>query len=120
VATRAAPPHDITPVDFFTRWIPESVQFDPERRALLAGTVARIVFHLEGEGGGPFTLSIEHERVTGSVGGAPDADLYVRLDVMTWRALNAGAVAPPEAVLRRRLRLQGDLRLGLKLHGILG
>lgn len=121
VAARATPPGDITPVDFFTRWVPESVRRDEERRARLAGTSARIVFHLEGLDGGEFTVSIDDSgAVTGAVGAVAEPDLRVRVDVATWRQLNAGVLAAPEAVLRRRVRLEGDWLLALELHWILG
>ena len=51
--------------------------------------------------------------------GLEQADLRVRIDVATWRALNRGEIAAPEAVLRRRLTMEGDFLLGLKLHLIL-
>ena len=37
-------PVDITPIEFFTRWIPESVATDHVRREKLGDTRARIVF----------------------------------------------------------------------------
>ena len=43
-----------------------------------------------------------------------------RFDVETWRELNRGALSAPEAVIRRRLKLRGDLLLAIKLHFILG
>lgn len=125
--SRATPPRDISPTVFFTEWVPDSVRSDEARRAQLAGTVATIVFDLDehAQGVGPsevlcFTISIANLEVTGRVGAAADPDLRVRLDVQTWRALNAGFLSPPEAVLKRRLKLEGDLILGLKLHAILG
>ena len=42
------------------------------------------------------------------------------LDVETWRALNRGELSAPEAFLRRRVRLEGDHALAVKLHLILG
>jgi putative sterol carrier protein len=42
------------------------------------------------------------------------------VDVETWRALNRGELSAPEALLRRRLRISGNLVLALKLHLILG
>ncbi|NNL65613.1 MAG: hypothetical protein HKP30_05175, partial [Myxococcales bacterium] len=56
----------------------------------------------------------------GGVGAPAEADLHVRLDVATWRALNEGAISAPEAMLRRRVKLSGDLLLAIKLHFILG
>ena len=44
---RARPPEDISPHDFFTRWVPEAVGSDPDRQARLAGTRATIEFRIE-------------------------------------------------------------------------
>jgi putative sterol carrier protein len=117
---RARPPADITPEDFFTRWVPDSVGADEDRRRKLTGVDAAIVFELAGEGGGDFTIHIVGGRVDGLVGGRDKADLRVCVDIATWRELNSGEISAPEALLRRRVKLEGDFLLGLKLHLILG
>lgn len=117
---RARPPDDIRPHDFFTRWISEAVNGDDERRARLGDTAAEIEFELTGDGGGIYTVSIAEGRVEGAVGAASQPHLQVRVDVETWRALNRGELSAPEALLRRRVKLTGNLLLGLKLHVILG
>lgn len=117
---RAKPPDDISPRDFFTRWLAESVAYDAERRARLGDTRATLCFELSGEGGGVFTVDVEDGVVDGVCGRRGEADLTVRLDVATWRALNRGELSAPRAVLERRLRLRGDLRFALKLYTILG
>ena len=118
---RATPPADISPSDFFTRWVPEAVEGDLERQRKLGDTQATIVFDLAGAEGGVYTLHIDQGRIEGSAGGDPrGADLCVRIDVPTWRRLNAGEISAPEAMLRRRVKLDGDFLLGLKLHLILG
>ena len=116
-------PADISPLDFFTRWIPDSVAADEPRRQKLGATRARIVFELageDGEEGGLFTVEIEGGAVAGRPGDHPEPDLRVRVDVITWRCLNSGEISAPEALLKRRLKLSGDFLLGLKLHLILG
>jgi putative sterol carrier protein len=117
---RAVPPDDIPPAEFFTRWVPDAVASDGERRRRLGSTRARILFDLKGEGGGAFTLRIDDGKVEGSPGAAPDPDLRVELDVPTWRALNRGDLSAPEALLRRRVQIHGSFLLALKLHLILG
>ena len=54
------------------------------------------------------------------IGDVREADLCVRIDITTWRRLNAGEISAPEAMLRRQVKLDGDFLLGLKLHLILG
>ena len=121
MADRAVPPGDIAPHDFFTRWVPEVVRADDGRRSRLAATRAVLEFHLvDAREGGVYALHIEEGEVHGRPGEAERADLRVRLDVATWRALNAGSLSAPEAFLRRRVRLEGDLRLAVMLHFILG
>ena len=117
---RVAPPDDISPLEFFTRWVPEAVAADESRRAKLTGTEALIVFELLGDEGGSYTISITDGEVTGSEGAVDQPDLRVDVDVDTWRRLNRGEISGPEALLRRKVKLHGDFLLGLKLHLILG
>jgi putative sterol carrier protein len=120
VSERARPPDDIAPLEFFTRWLPESVAADAERRARIAGTRATLVFELTGEQGGTFTVRLADGGVSAFAGREGEADLEVSVDVATWRALNRGELSAPEALVRRRVKLTGDLLLALKLHLILG
>ena len=120
MSDRSRPPDGIAPHDFFTRWIAEAVSGDDARRARLGDTDASIEFELTGEGGGLFAVNIAEGRVFGTAGPAQKPDLRVQVDVDTWRALNRGDISAPEALLRRRLKLSGNLLLGLKVHLILG
>jgi putative sterol carrier protein len=117
---RAKPPADISPGEFFTRWVPDAVAMDAERRRKLGSTDATVVFQLSGEGGGDYCLRICNGAVSGEAGSVEEPDLRVRVDVETWRRLNAGQITAPEALLRRRVKLEGDFVLGLKLHLLLG
>ena len=117
---RAKPPDDITPRDFFTRWLPDTVASDPARRDRLQGTEAALVFELTGIQDGAFTLHIVAGTVRGVEGRVSDPDLEIRVDLETWRLLNRGDLSAPEALLRRRVKLVGDLHLALMLHVILG
>lgn len=120
MANRPFPPPDIEPEQFFTVWIPDVVAGDPTRGARLGATEAVLEFVLEGDGGGRFHFCVAEGRVEGRVGAPPSADLRVHLDVTTWRLLNSGELTAPEAFLRRRVRLEGNLALAIKLHLIIG
>ena len=117
---RAIPPPDLALDEFFTRWLPAAVSADPERREQLAETVATLVFDVHGEGGGLYHLRIAGGVITGFAGEPATADLRVRVDLASWRALNAGTLSAPEAFLRRRVQLSGNLFLAVKLHLIIG
>ena len=120
MSDRAKPPDDITPEEFFVRWVPAAVAADPARRERLGSKPIEIEFALEGEGGGVFGVHLADGAVAGSVGPVANADLRVRTDVATWRALNRGDLSAPEAFLKRRVHLKGNLLLAVKLHLILG
>ncbi len=117
---RAIPPADVSPEEFFTRWLPFVVHADAPRRAQLRHTHATIAFELTGEGGGDFHVRIESGEVKGFAGPAEHADLHVRIDLESWRALNAGTLSAPFALLRRRVHLSGNLLLAVRLHLIIG
>ena len=117
---RSRPPEDISPEDFFTRWVPAQVALDGPRRARLGDTRATIEFELTGDGGGVFSVVVEEGEVRGFLGTAGSKDLGVRLEGSTWRELNRGAMSAPEAALRRRVHIEGNFLLALKLHLILG
>lgn len=120
MSERVVPPADISPEEFFTRWVPAAIASDPARRERLGLAPIDLEFTLEGEGGGVYTVRIRDGVMHGSVGPLEEAQLRVRTDVATWRQLNSGAISAPEAFLRRRVHLHGKLFLAVKLHVILG
>jgi putative sterol carrier protein len=118
---RAIPPDDITPHEFFTSWAPRAVAEDPERRRRLGDTRAVIVFDVHGPNGGTFTMHVAPGGdVRGAAGPSASPDLRVHVDEAAWRQLNSGELSAPLALLKRRLRIEGDFLLALKLHLILG
>jgi putative sterol carrier protein len=119
-AARPHPPPDIAPEQFFTAWIPKVVRDDPSRVARLGATEAVLEFNLEGDGGGAFQLHVRDGQVTGAVGAAKKPNVRLTLDLPTWRQLNSGELSAPEAFLRRRVKLEGNLALAMKLHFIIG
>ena len=104
---RAAPPDDISPHEFFTRWVPELVRKDDSRRRKLGDTSARIVFDFVEPELGAYTIHIDAGEVRGEPGTVDGPELTVRVDLETWRSLNRGDLSAPEAALRRRVKLTG-------------
>ena len=117
---RPVPPDDISPLDFFTRWVPDMVARDERRRRKLGDTEARIVFAFDEVEHGAYTIIVSGGQVRGEMGRVEEPDLAIQIGVETWRSLNRGDISAPEAALRRRLKLSGNALLALKLHLILG
>jgi putative sterol carrier protein len=118
MADRPHPPADIAPEQFFTAWIPDVVRNDPQRTARLGNTEAVLEFNLEGAGA--YQLHVSDGKVTGRVGSAAKPNLRLTLDLPTWRQLNSGELSAPEAFLKRRVKLEGNIALAMKLHFIIG
>ncbi len=119
---RARPPEDISPEAFFEEWVPRRVAEDERRKRALGGTWATIQFELTDPDGArhAYSVHIRDGEVEGKAGRSPDPNLRVFLSLEDWRDLNAGRLSAPEAFLRQKVRLVGDLVLAVKLHLILG
>jgi putative sterol carrier protein len=118
VSERARPPDDIAPIDFFRDWAPAAVHGDPARMEKIIGMRARIQFELDGAG--PYWLEIADGSVRGDSGRVTEPDLVLSTDLDTWRALNAGAIKAPMAVMKGKLRFTGSMYLALRIHFIIG
>lgn len=66
----------------------------------------------------PWHLRIDDGRTAAAPGHAPDADLTFRCRVEDWVDVAAGRLDPRLALVRRRLRPRGDLRLLLRMQKI--
>ena len=119
MTARAVPPAEISPAEFFERWVPNAVHADQERRSKIEGLSARIQFELEGDGGGLYYLALNGGSVHGYPGRTPEPDLTLHLSVETWRRLNAGELNAMQAAATRVLRFHGNLYLALKVHFLL-
>lgn len=120
VGVRAVPPADITPLEFFERWIPLAVAGDASRRERIADLQVQIQFELEGDdGGGAYYLSVDRGEVRGYAGRTPIPDVVLELSVETWRRLNSGELNALQAAAQRALRFRGNLYLALKIHFLL-
>ena len=84
--------------------------FQPEAAR---GMDAVYEFHLEGKGGGIFTVAVNDGTCRISVGPAErKPDVIYELDAITWAQLTAGYATGDEAVLLGKLKIKGDVVLG--------
>jgi predicted lipid carrier protein YhbT len=85
-----------------------------------------VTFDLRGEGGGSWTVSsrdgsaevarrAEQNGKAGPASPEPYADCVLRCEVSDFRALISGALDPRRGFLERRLDIEGDVGLVLRL-----
>jgi putative sterol carrier protein len=120
MAERSKPPADITPKDFYLKWIPEQSAANPDQAAKIKDITAVIQIKLTGEGGGDFVLELAGGKLSTKEGAATTPKLTVTMAVPDWRAINAGTLNPQMAFMSGKLKIAGDMSLAMKLGTILG
>lgn len=99
-----------SPIDAFFAAVPEAQVLS----ALPDGV--SVTFHLEGEGGGTWTVSrrADHTRIDAHAVDHPDCRL--RCTVADFRALIVGELDPKRGFLEQRLHVEGDVGLVWRLR----
>ena len=120
MAERPRPPEDISPSDFYLKWIPEQFEKNPDQAAKVKDIDAVIQFVLTGEGGGDFVLELSGGKLSTREGKAENPRLTVTMAVPDWREINAGRLNPQMAFMSGKLKVSGDMSLAMKLGSIMG
>lgn len=120
MAQKPKPPDDITPQDFYLKWIPEQAAANPDQATKIKDITAVIQMKLTGEGGGDFIMELAGGKVTTKEGVAQTPKLTITMAVPDWRAINAGTLNPQMAFMSGKLKIAGDMSLAMKLGTILG
>jgi putative sterol carrier protein len=120
MADRPTPPEDITPDDFYLKWIPEQAAANPDQAAKIKdiNTVIQIV--LTGEGGGEYYMELAGGEIKTNKGKAEAPKLTITQNVEDWREINAGRLNPQMAFMSGKIKISGDMSLAMKLGSIMG
>ena len=120
MAQRPKPPDDITPKDFYLKWIPEQAAANPDQAAKIKDINAVIQMVLTGEGGGEFIMELAGGKLTTKEGKAASPKLTITQTVQDWRDINSGKLNPQMAFMSGKLKIAGDMSLAMKLGSIMG
>ncbi len=120
MAERPKPPEDITPDDFYLKWLPEQAASNPDQISKIKDITAVMQFVLTGEGGGEYTMELDGGQITTKKEKADAPKLTVTMAVPDWREINAGRLNPQMAFMSGKLKISGDMSLAMKLGTIMG
>lgn len=120
MAERPQPPEDITPDDFYLKWLPEQAGSNPDQIAKIKDMNAVIQFVLTGDGGGDYVLELADGNITTKKEKSDSAKLTVTMAIPDWREINAGRLNPQMAFMSGKLKISGDMSLAMKLGTIMG
>ena len=120
MADRPTPPEDITPDDFYLKWIPEQAAANPDQSAKIKdiNTVIQVV--LTGEGGGDYYMDLAGGEIKTAKGKADAPELTITQAIEDWREINAGRLNPQMAFMSGKIKISGDMSLAMKLGSIMG
>ncbi len=121
MAEQAKPPEDITPDDFYLKWLPEqSAAADPAQKAKVKDINAVIQVVLTGDGGGEYYMELAGGDFKTSKGKADSPNMTITQAVEDWREINAGRLNPQMAFMSGKIKVSGDMSLAMKLGSIMG
>lgn len=117
---RPKPPEDITPDDFYLKWVPDQAAANPDQTSKIKDISAVIQIVLTGEGGGEYYMELAGGQIKTSKGKADAPKLTITQSIGDWRDINAGRLNPQMAFMSGKLKISGDMSLAMKLGSIMG
>ena len=121
MAETPKPPEDITPDDYYLKWLPEQNEAaDPAQKAKVKDINAVIQVVLTGEGGGEYYMELASGDFKTAKGKADSPNLTITQAVEDWREINAGRLNPQMAFMSGKIKISGDMSLAMKLGSIMG
>lgn len=102
--------------EWFERVVPERVR---ERPQTVRGVHGTVVFRITGEGGETWTLQVDDPAVRAEPGEASRPDLTLTLDRATFLAIANGTLTGSAAYKQGKVKVSGNLLLGLQLADLL-
>jgi putative sterol carrier protein len=84
----------------------------------LKGVDATILFDLQGEGGGEWTVTIDDGQVDFTEGGTGAPTLTVEARAEDLQALVKGELNPMAAFMQGRLKVKGDMSIAMQLQNL--
>jgi len=121
MADQPKPPEDITPDDYYLKWLPEQNEAaDPATKAKVKDINAVIQVVLTGEGGGEYCMELAAGDFKTVKGKAESPNLTITQAVADWREINSGRLNPQMAFMSGKIKVSGDMSLAMKLGTLMG
>lgn len=79
---------------------------------------AKVVYKVEGDGGGSWVVAVEGGSCTVTEGDADDATATVETDAETWVGIAEGTVEPTTAFMTGKIRIQGNMADVMKSQSV--
>ena len=104
-----------SPAQFFRETLPQRLEADPDHVRQIGGVFE---FVIEGDGGGVWTLDTQAPQV--HEGPATRMNCRIRIGAADFLDLLAGRLSDMSAFATRKLKVEGNIALSLRLRNLLG
>ncbi len=120
MAERPKPPENITPDEYYLKWMPEQAAANRDQMAKIKDVQAVIQVVLTGEGGGEYYMELSGGEIKTGKGRVPSPKMTITQAVADWREINAGRLNPQMAFMSGKIKIAGDMALAMKLGSLMG
>jgi putative sterol carrier protein len=123
MADRPTPPSDITPQDFFEKFIPEQINSIPEAQKAeareRAGDFSTVIGFNITDADAQYSFHINEGDIEVKPG-IDDAEMTIVTDEETWRELMVERTANPQQLfMSGRIQIEGDMSIAMQLQNIM-
>lgn len=123
MADRPTPPSDITPQDFFEKFIPEQINNIPEEQKAeareRAGDFSTVIGFNITDADAQYSFHINEGDIEVKPG-IDDAEMTIVTDEETWRELMVDRSANPQQLfMSGRIQIEGDMSIAMQLQNIM-
>lgn len=123
MADRPTPPSDITPKEFFEKWIPEQIANIPEEQKeearQKAGDFSAVIGFNITDADAAYSFHINGGDIEVKPG-VDDADMTMVTDEQTWREMMIERSAnPQQAFMSGRVQIEGDMSIAMQLQNVM-
>ncbi|HJO35518.1 MAG: SCP2 sterol-binding domain-containing protein [Pseudomonadota bacterium] len=123
MADRPAPPSDITPQEFFEKYIPEQIENIPEEQKAeareRAGDFSTVIGFNITDADAQYSFHINEGDIEVKPG-IDDAEMTIVTDEETWRELMIDRSANPQQLfMSGRIQIEGDMSIAMQLQNIM-
>jgi putative sterol carrier protein len=107
----------ITPKEIFETKITDRIANHPD---VAQAINAAYCFHIEGDGGGTWTVDLRKESGWVTSGDEGDPGCTIHCEAADFISMVTGEVPGPQLFMMGKLRIEGDMGLAMKLGQVLG
>lgn len=108
-----------TPRQVFMVAMPHGFKRQPDIKEKLEGIEGTVMWVIEGEGGGTYSMTFSGGNLEVKEGEVPEPRATVTLSLDTWKKIANGETNPPMAFMQGLMKVTGDMGFLIQLQNVM-